>query len=1597
MNVQIGHTVNDLHVTVNGQRTNVQDSTEIVNIVTSEALSSMEIAGGSLMMKRALNGVDENNLVQLSSSLNIANDYATYLRNQELIDAAISSSYDQLSQADRDFYNANKALFDAVQFRDVENLTTAESNWFAETAGVNTTAGRRHARITSILDQINSVSTFAQGWIISLQRAAELGLNQSAASDFYGGAKGFVDSLQGVLSAPLDYEDTLFHMRGQNLEIYRDDDGNGRADSRFDSLAFNETGFTRAAGHVDGGVGYHRATSNATMTAGNDIITNASGTVDDLTSQTVSIPGYWVPSGNYGYWVPASTTTQTVEGGDDIITGDSGANTFYGRSGSDWLDGGGGDDILYGGEDGDVLIGRSGNDFLYGENGDDVLVAGPGRDDLRGGNGNDVAYSASTTGGWANYSIFRGGAGDDTFYVRGESNTTLRTYFSGGTGNDLYSFRDYGQAVNLTIPTARSWQWQGSDAFFFEADVESVEGTAFGDTLTGNSGNNTLMGGGGNDVLSGGGGSDVLEGGAGADILNAGATWRTTDGVTTASYEHSSGGVDVSTQIHSYLGGQHAFGGDASGDVFNGFVDHIRGSAFADVLEGNYGSGNLIGGDGDDYLIVTRGNDSYYGDEGFDTLDFGNHDTTFGLTINAYEHGVTRNYQNGHHNGNYYTRAYGIEHVVGTEHADVIRFRAGDNVLEGGRGNDTLYGGAGNDIYFVELGGGSDRIYEYGNQGHDTIMVGYDEALSWDGVFIGAGANLSIRANGQLLATAYNSPSEHREQVGVDAVDIGGVGAIDLWYVTGGSWTPGAGSASSNTLRGYGDERGFSLLQGGDGNDIIWSASNRSGSKTYETNSNILHGGRGNDTIYASVGDDQYIFDRGSGRDTVRDTGGLDHIQFGPGVQLEELVFTVVGNDLYIGVAPEGTTDTSDLNANQMSDYMRIVGGGKQIVTHGGSTYSGNLIEYITVQNVNVDIRTLDLDWTIEDQTIPTNPGNPGNPYIPFNPGNLPNIPPIMFDLDGDGLELISVDESRIVVRGDNRSLTRVGWLGADDGFLALDRDGDGKITSLSEVSFAQDLEGAETDLEGLRAYDSNEDGVFDAQDERFGEFKIWQDRNQNGRGGRRELMTLEEAGITSISLDGTSTGNEITDFADNVILNTTEVGMSDGTTSVGYDVALASTVIREGRESATAYIGQSDDVLDGRLGRISVRRLERLLAKQAAKNDTTTVMPIVFDLNGDGELALSHLSESGVSIDVDGNGVGDSIGWVGAEDGLLGLDRDGDGSITAVSEISFVQDLEGAQTDLEGLVAFDSNGDGVLSAEDARFADFRVWQDANQDGVSQSGELRSLEEAGVTSINLTAHVGRQTSDEDEHLDNVVFGHTAVQWADGSETIAGDVGLRVQYAGLTDSETGEDAFITGFAGLEHVHVDSAATMASITLESDWGQIAGWRSPLMAMLYAADAEKARLEALGTDTGLSQDDLLADFDSDEDEEGEGGEADAADTSSDTDATFETETDPYDGTDNITPDSILRVGYELEQHIVHGARFGDMIVRQTLASTVDEGPQVAEASFSELDRFTQAMAGFGAQSAFAGLNVGDKEEGRFNDIIGTQTRSSLMTQLS
>lgn len=44
---------------------------------------------------------------------------------------------------------------------------------------------------------------------------------------------------------------------------------------------------------------------------------------------------------------------------------------------------------------------------------------------------------------------------------------------------------------------------------------------------------------------------------------------------------------------------------------------------------------------------------------------------------------------------------------------------------------------------------------------------------------------------------------------------------------------------------------------------------------------------------------------------------------------------------------------------------------------------------------------------------------------------------------------------------------------------------------------------------------------------------------------------------------------------------------------------------------------------------------------------------------------------------------------------------------------------------------------DGYFDANDAAFSSVRLWQDSNQDGVSQAGELHTFAELGVQSINV--------------------------------------------------------------------------------------------------------------------------------------------------------------------------------------------------------------------------------------------------------------------
>jgi hypothetical protein len=125
---------------------------------------------------------------------------------------------------------------------------------------------------------------------------------------------------------------------------------------------------------------------------------------------------------------------------------------------------------------------------------------------------------------------------------------------------------------------------------------------------------------------------------------------------------------------------------------------------------------------------------------------------------------------------------------------------------------------------------------------------------------------------------------------------------------------------------------------------------------------------------------------------------------------------------------------------------------------------------------------------------------------------------------------------------------------------------------------------------------------------------------------------------------------------------------------------------------------------------------------------------PVVLDLNGDGVHFLSMAA--GVTFDYNGDGVKEATAWASPQDGILVHDANHNGTVDNASEFVFGS---GSTTDLQALAAFDTNHDGKLSAADADYGSFAVWQDANSNGVVDAGEMSSLMARGIASISLTS------------------------------------------------------------------------------------------------------------------------------------------------------------------------------------------------------------------------------------------------------------------
>jgi len=181
------------------------------------------------------------------------------------------------------------------------------------------------------------------------------------------------------------------------------------------------------------------------------------------------------------------------------LTGDGNANLIEGGAGNDTLNGGAGiDTASYASAAAAVTVSLA---TLTAQN-----TVGAGTDTLS--NFENLLGSAfnDTLTGDGNANIIDGGAGNDTM--------------NGGAGTDTVSYASAtaGVSVSLALTTAQNTIGAGTDTLSL---FENLTGSAFGDTLIGNTAINRIDGGAGGDTLTGGTGADIFafKPSFGADVI----------------------------------------------------------------------------------------------------------------------------------------------------------------------------------------------------------------------------------------------------------------------------------------------------------------------------------------------------------------------------------------------------------------------------------------------------------------------------------------------------------------------------------------------------------------------------------------------------------------------------------------------------------------------------------------------------------------------------------------------------------------------------------------------------------------------------------------------------------------------------------------------------------------------------------------------------------------------------------------------------------------------------------------------------------------------------------------------------------------------
>lgn len=294
-------------------------------------------------------------------------------------------------------------------------------------------------------------------------------------------------------------------------------------------------------------------------------------------------------------------------------------------------------------------------------------------------------------------------------------------------------------------------------------------------------------------------------------------------------------------------------------------------------------------------------------------------------------------------------------------------------IIDGGAGNDSIVGGAGGDL--LSGGDGADTID--GGAGDDIVFADAEDDVSVGNVQGGLGYDQLVMAEDAALSVSDLSA------IGFESINAGNVDDLLVglddetgYYLAGNGGNDTLGAAGGNDVLsgGEGDDSlsgasGADLLSGGTGNDLLDAGDG----------SDTLAGGAGNDTLLGGEGNDRYFYWRGDGHDLIHDIatgtyleryeyeeqipqdessfkenlnelagkeatyvnelrtgfversgqidGGIDTLEFGYGIRVEDVLFSTEAGDVLIEFRnkDDAETDVDESDSLAIDDSITVL------------------------------------------------------------------------------------------------------------------------------------------------------------------------------------------------------------------------------------------------------------------------------------------------------------------------------------------------------------------------------------------------------------------------------------------------------------------------------------------------------------------------------------------------------------------------------------------------------------------------------------------------------------------------------------------------